>query len=259
LSPGSEFRNYCDRYAQFIKENQQYGILFVNVDVISNPELTWKVQRYFEEEHGVTPVPVVHYGTPMRYVDRYLEAGKYDLLGVGGLGQGVARDEYFGWADEFFCHICPESNHYLPVIKTHGFAMTSWELMCRYPWYSVDSATWVKLAAYGWVYIPTSEEDSVFRYDEPPIVLNFSEKSSEIKYRGRHYLNSSPVVKKMAVRWLDHLGLTVEQVSTHYRHRSIANLHYLKDLEESRPPWPHPLDYKVVDRHSVRYRKGFGL
>src|SRR6266480_5882604 len=128
LSKGSEFRRYCDAYAAFIKETQlrMLGtgakVAFVNIDAISNPDLTWEIQRFFEEEHGVKPIPIVHYETPMKNVDRYLEAGRYQLLGVGGLGQGVSRHDYFSWADRFFVHICPESNRYLPLIKVHGFA-----------------------------------------------------------------------------------------------------------------------------------------
>src|SRR5207247_2430909 len=74
LSQGTEFRHYCDAYAQFIKKTTEAAvregkeILFANVDAIYNPELTWKIQKFFEEEHEVCPVPVVHYGTVMEYV-----------------------------------------------------------------------------------------------------------------------------------------------------------------------------------------------
>lgn len=602
LSKGSDFRRYCDRYASFMRAMKGRDLLLANVDVISNPDLTWEVQRFFEEEHGVQPVPIIHYGTEMRYVDRYLKAGKYDLLGLGGLGQGVSRHEYFSWADELFCHICPESNGYLPLIKTHGFAMTSWELMCRYPWYcmtddhevltrrgwkgrdgvltgedvlvynedgtsdwspvleipeftleneeiyhlsnrsfeafvtpnhrwlveerhgqkgiyqtewkttremvnrkhhcriprradhagfpkkemyrdeviellawfwtdgthcrhpnhpnrtegiciyqsektnpkkceeikdllrrtgdkwhesrtlsdpgmvqfctqgataqkvlriapkkkvfplsfildlterqlglfmdtslkgdgtrkvrlvreegfelpqkhgpnietfrvaailagystsmqmgeeyaegkrmsllrsssvpwaypahtkiekinhtgkvwcvrvksgafftrckghvyvtgnSVDSATWVKLAAYGWLYLPRWSEGK-WRFDRPPMMINFSFRSPRKSERQKHYDNVPPEVRRIADRWLKHLGLEMGSVdeegevkvfgvSSHHRARSIANLHYLKDLEESRPAWPHPLDNTIVERHTVKYTKGFGL
>jgi len=259
LSPGSEFRKYCDQYAQFVKEHQKYNIIFANVDAIFNPELTWKIQKYFEEEHGIIPVPVIHYGTPMEYLDRYLEAGKYDLIGIGGLGQGAPVNEYVVWSDEVFCRICPESNRFYPVVKTHGFAIASWMLICRYPWYSVDTATWVKYAAYGTIFVPVSDEDGTFQYDVPPIVLAFTEKSDALQVRGSHYLNCSPSVRRMADRWIRHLGLTAEQLASHYRYRLIANVNYLKDLEESRPPWPYPLDPKIIDRHSLKYRRGFGL
>ncbi len=287
LTKGSPFREYCDAYARFMRAMEGYGVLLANVDAISNPDLTWEIQRFFEEEHGVHPVPIVHYGTPMKYVDRYLEAGRYDLLGVGGLGQGVSRNEYFAWGDQFFMHICPEKNRFLPVIKTHGFAMTSWELICRWPWWSVDSATWVKLSAYGWLYVPRWAEGKGWRFDRPPMMINFSIRPGEIKEaagvlprengvsprqmeRMKHFTNITPETQKVCLKWIEHLGLEMGSidkkgevkvfgVSSHHRARSIANLNYLKALESSRPKWPHPLDPSIVELHAVEYSKGFGL
>lgn len=269
LSRGSEFRQYCDAYARFMRRMIPEGIICANVDAISNPDLTWEIQRYFEEEHGVQPIPIVHYGTPMDYVDRYIEAGRYSLLGVGGLGQGVSRHEYFSWADIFFSHICPESNGFLPVIKTHGFAMTSWELICRYPWWSVDSATWVKLSAYGWLYIPRKREGD-WDFNAPPLMVNFSFRSPRLKERQKHFKNVPPLLQRDCVSWLEHLGLgmgsvtddgevEVVGVSSHHRARSFANLQYLKDLEASRPEWPYPLDRRLVQGVTVGYQRGFGL
>jgi hypothetical protein len=267
LRKGSEFRRYCDSYAAFMKKMKGKGIILANVDAISNPDLTWEIQRYFEEEHGVRPVPIVHYGTPMKYVDRYL---LYPLLGVGGLGQGVSRHEYFSWADKFFVHICPKENDYLPLLRIHGFAMTSWELMCRYPWWSVDSATWVKLSAYGWLYVPRWTEEKGFRFDVPPLMVNFSFRSPRLSERQKHYKNVIPSVRTNCDKWLQHIGMVLGSVDrkgevkefgvvSHHRARSTANLHYLKDLEESRPKWPHALDHKLVTELTVKYHRGFGL
>lgn len=270
LSRGSPFRKYCDTYASFIKKFSKYVDFFATVDAISNPDITWEIQRYFEEEHGVQPVPIVHYGTPMKYVDRYLQTGRYDFLGVGGLGQGVSRAQYYTWGDEFFCHICPESNNYLPLVKTHGFAMTSWDLIVRWPWWSVDSATWVKVAAYGHIIVPRSSEDSGFRFDRPPLMITLSNKSPNVKERDKHYKNSRDNVKAQVRRWLDEIGIALgsedengEEVErgvlTHHQPRSLANIHYFQRLAASRPEWPNPLDKKIVAASTVKYQKGFGL
>ena len=96
LTAGSDFRAYLDAYADFIREYQQEpGLLFTTVDVISNPDKTWKIQEHFESEYGLTPVPIVHYGATMKEVDRYLETGKYKLLGVGGFSQDIPEEQYF--------------------------------------------------------------------------------------------------------------------------------------------------------------------
>jgi len=289
LKRGSDFRKYCDTYAEYIKRHSHVpGMLFANVDVISHPGRTYKVQRFFEEEHGVQPVPIIHCKAGMEWVDQYLEAGKYDLLGVGGLGQGIAKETYIDWGGKFFNHICPESNDHLPVIKTHGFAMTSHTLMTKWPWWSVDSATWVKLSAYGWLYIPPWRDEE-FKFDETPFNINFSWKSPQKKVAKKHYQSKSmPMDVRVSIdKWLEFLGMDIGSIelkegedpngfdlvkdpeeilagrdhaetslSGHYRMRSIANLKYLKMLEASRPKWPWPLP--EVERNPVE-QGGFGL
>ena len=48
-------------------------------------------------------------------------------------------------------------------------------------------------------------------------------------------------------------------VESHFAARAAANLHYLKDLEESRPKWPHPLDLGTVWQGRVKISRGLGL
>lgn len=285
LEKGSEFRKYCDKLASFIKRVEGTGVLTTTVDVITNPEKTWEVQQYFEKEHGVFPVPVLHYGTPLKWLDKYLETGKYDLIGLGGLGQHVKPHHYPKWADQVFVRICPESNGYVPIVKTHGFAMTSWTLMRRWPWWSVDSATWIKLAAYGWIIVPKWVEGKGFQYDSPPLQINVSRKGGSAKWKfwwrvgiktpsqikDRHIDNAKLFLKENVERWLEHIKLPmgsykangtdidIEGVASHFKSRAVANLIYLKHFEQSRPEWPYPLDPAVVSMHRSAYRKGFGL
>lgn len=284
LQKGSDFRAYCDYYASFMKKMAGTDVLFTTVDAIMNPEISWDVQQYFEQEHGLKPIPVIHGGTPLRYLYRYLETGRYDMLGFGGLGHLMRVGSYTPWADSAFAAVCPKSNNYLPIARIHGFAMTSWTLMSRWPWWSVDSATWIKLAAYGWIIVPRwSAKEQRFVHDKPPYQLNMSRKPTERKTRfawregvksprqtkDRHYDNTSPAVRESADRWLAHLKvpmgsfdgdeIKVAGATSCFRVRARVNLHYFKDFEESRPEWPHPLDNKIVEAQAVKYRKGFGL
>jgi hypothetical protein len=270
LAAGSAFRKYCDSYAKFIKATQDQNVLVVNVDVLQNPELTWQVQQFFEKEHGVQPVPVVHAGEPLKYLEKYLEAGRYGLIGIGGLSAAISIAAYTAWADDVFTRICPKSNKYLPLVRTHGFAMTSWKLICRYPWWSVDSATWVKLSAYGWLYVPRWTKKDGWCFDKPPIQVNTSWRSPMQKKEDKHMDNVSDYVKNLIHGWLarcgvkegsvDKAGKLVEWgVRSHFCARSRCNLYYFKDLEESRPPWPYPLNTEIIQSHAVEHRRGFGL
>ena len=48
-----EFWSYIDGYASFIKKNHRGIDLYANVDVIPNPELSWRNLRYLEDEHDL--------------------------------------------------------------------------------------------------------------------------------------------------------------------------------------------------------------
>jgi hypothetical protein len=266
LAKGSEFRAYCDAYARFMKKVGKRALL-ANVDVIYNPDLTWEVQRFFEEEHGVQPVPIVHYRTPMKYVDRYLEAGRYRLLGVGGFAWG--GPDTTKWLDAFFLHICP-APAYLPIIKVHGFALTSWRAVCRWPWWSVDSTTWFTTAAFGGIYVPRVSQKGGWRYDRPPFVIQVSDRSTSKSVLGRHYHSLSKMEKRQILDWLESLGSGLQEVTGEgnkigrgedpsYIARSFVNLSYFKNLEESRPPWPTPLDIQIVRSDYSHHHRGFGL
>lgn len=281
LSPGTPFRFYCDRFAKFIQRFAPSGVLTTNVDAIMNPKKTWEIQQYFQEEHGVRPIPVVHGLTPLKWLDKYLEDG-HELIGLGGLGHAVRLEDYIKWGDAVFDTICPRPKR-LPQIRIHGFAMTSWSLMQRWPWWSVDSATWVKLSAYGWLYVPRWSKSRGWLFDSPPMQINVSygkhpEQQDEAAYltdlgadnysplgkkRDKHLDNVQPAARDAVLRWVERCNLQLGSVDgngqekvfgvrSHFRARSIANLHYLKDLEESRPAWPHRLDNESVNL-------GFGL
>lgn len=131
-----KFRKYVDEYAAFIKKYGKGIDFYVNVDAIFEPTITWQVQKYLENEHGLEPIPVVHYGTDLSWLRRYVEGG-YKFIGIGGLGQEATRGAYLKWADEVYAYLCDNKDR-LPTVKTHGFALTSYGLMVRYPWWSVD-------------------------------------------------------------------------------------------------------------------------
>lgn len=278
LKEGSKFRRYCDRYAAFMKA-MKGRVLLANVDLIFDPDKTWEVQRYFEEEHGLTPIPVVHFRTPMTYIDRYIDATikvngksqrKYDLIGVGGFAFGGTGR--ISWLDNFFIHICPKENDFKPVIRVHGFALTGWFSICRWPWWSVDSTTWFTTASFGGIYMPRwNNKTEEWRYDRAPMVVQISDRSEMKSHRGKHHMSLAAAEKDLVEKWLNSIGKTLQEVSGEgnktgrgedpsYIARSFVNLTYFKNLEESRPEYPHALDDRIIRQAGViKYHQGFGL
>lgn len=242
------FWEYLDNYAKFIKK-YNWGIdYYANVDVIPHAELTYRNQKYLEEKHGLHPVPVVHFGTDLKWLHRYLDEG-YSYIGIGGLVGSSGKKECRDWLDSAFNLICSTPNR-LPKVRTHGFAMTSFELMRRWPWWSVDSATWEKVGSFGGIYVP-QKRGGGFVFDRRPTQITISLDSPGKKIPGKHYLHCSTAERKIVQEWLEELqvplgkvdgqGTVIEHgVMTRHIERKIVNLHYFERFRKALPPYPWP-------------------
>ena len=243
-----EFYQYLEKYALFIKDNFQIDI-FVNVDVIFNPELTWKIQSYFEKKYNLRPMPIIHFGTSKKWLKRYMEKG-YSYIGIGGLGQGINRNAYIKWADEIFDFICDRPSR-LPKIKTHGFAMTSHSLMSRYPWYSVDSTSWISYGSYGQVIFPNKKEGK-WDYSSNFNLIRLSVKSS-LAFNKICMVNLGDyVIKKLFIEYIEEKGYVLgnskleggEEVIIEKglcnddKLRCDLNALYFLDFASHQPKWP---------------------
>jgi len=147
-----DFMKYVDNYAQFVKENLDYIEVYVNVDVIFNSDRSWDIYEYLKNKHGLNPLPVIHFGTDPKWITKYVDDG-CEYIGLGGLGQEVNKAEYLEWGDLCWDQFLTDSKGY-PIVKVHGFAMTALDLMIRWPWYSVDSTSWVMTSRFGSIYVP---------------------------------------------------------------------------------------------------------
>lgn len=243
-----EFWTYCDDYAAFIKKYQNAISYYVTVDACRSPELSWKITKYLENEHGLKPIPVVHFGTPIKWITKYLEEG-YDYIGVGGR---IKRLPYTPWADKVWGEIC-RTPGYLPKVKVHGFAITTHKLMVRYPYYTVDSVTWKKMSYYGQVLVPPKGHGE-FRFDIPNLVVFIDEVSPYSKRdgsgEGKHFFNMSRPEQQAIREWLEEIDVPFGKrkgdkiielgVSNDHQMRVEATIKYFEALQRSMPKWPWP-------------------
>lgn len=251
LKKGSEFRIYVDRYAAFIKKWKDALDYYATIDAIFNPKITYEVQKYLEDEHGLWPVPVIHYGTDLKWITKYLDEG-HKYIGLGGLGQEVTKQEYRAWGDKVYKMLCP-SPDYLPCVRTHGFAITAWNLLFRYPWYSVDSASWRKSAGFGGIYVP-HRINGEFVFTIPPTTIQVSNESPAKAKRGKHIATLNfkfAALRRLVKDWLKEIDIplgTVNKkgemkewgvVSSHPA-RMAANLRFFERMCASIPKWPWP-------------------
>lgn len=142
---------YCD----YIKRNRDIieevdGVLVASVlDGIGDAYKTWENQVAMEKL-GVQPLPCFHYGEDERFLEHYV--ANYPYITLGGMVM-VENKPLRLWLDRLWSKYLTKSDG-TPKLKVHGFGMTDFKLMRRYPWYSVDSSSWAQIGAYGNILIP---------------------------------------------------------------------------------------------------------
>lgn len=258
----AEFWQYMDDYVEFVKKHGRGFDLYANVDVIPDPDLTWRNQQYLEEK-GLRPIPVVHLGTSIKWVRHYVDLG-YDLLGLGGLvasggfgsQRGVRR-----WLDQVFDEICNTPDH-LPKIRTHGFGLMG-PLTFRYPFYSVDSTAWVMRGSFGGVLTPKKRKGKfTFGEDDPddyrafPYTVAVTDQRSvdekvHIPIGDDHFQRLGIREQANFLEWLEFIGIPFGEmddqgkviqpgVSNNRRLRILAGLRFYQHLQERYRPYPWP-------------------
>ena len=260
-----------DEYVKFIQDNKDAISVYANLDVIGDAEGTWKNQK-FMEKRGLHPLPVFHAGEDLEYFYRYL--GKYDYICLGGL-VGGSNNQLTFWLDSLFEIICDTSDHF-PKCKIHGFGLTALDLMLRYPWYSVDSTSWVLTGRHGAVLVPRFRGGK-WTYDDNPFKVNVSNQNPTKVDEGKHISTYSIMEREIIFqyleekkyqlgksefkkvpesykpmeneRWNDHkidakegkreVEIIIEPgISNKYQLRDEMNIMYFLDLEKSLPEWP---------------------
>lgn len=189
-------------YIAFIKENEAYITTYANLDVIGDPEATLKNQRIMEK-HGLSPLPCFHYGEDEKYLRLYLKEYKY--VALGGMVP-ISTKDLILWLDHIFSIICDKDG--LPKIKLHGFGLTSFDLMFRYPWWSLDSTSWVMTGRFGSILVPRFKSGK-YIYTEPPWKITVSNQSPDIREAGQHLLSFSPMEQEIILNYLKSKKITL--------------------------------------------------
>lgn len=106
-----------------------------------------------------------------------------------------------------------------PATKTHGLATTGNKMLERVSWYSVDSATWILLGAYGGIcfYWDTGSKQT---YSS----LAISEEGGRDRFQGAHFNTLEAPYQKAITERIESMGFTVEQIKKDVRPRSLFNI-----------------------------------
>lgn len=258
-------------YISFIKEHKSLISVYANLDDITSAEKTWENQMIMERA-GLKPLPVFHYGEDDSHLLRYLKTHEY--ISLGGMVP-ISTPVLVQWLDRIFSKYLTDSNG-IPVCKVHGFGLTSLRLMLRYPWFSVDSTSWVVTGRMGAIYIPR-KKNGKWDYGEESWKVTVSSRSPTIDERGKHIDTMRDVEKRILLEYIESKGyalgkstfekksqshelkdnerwaekkpkdpkekrlvevIQIEGVSNRYQLRDEMNIQYFIDLENSMPKWP---------------------
>jgi len=126
-----------DDYIAFIKET---GVkVYAGLDVIGDAAASMRNQKYMEQA-GLQPIPTFHMGSALEDLKPLLE--EYSYIAIGGVVHSAGVEEH---CDAVWNYILNNK----PSVKVHGFGLTNYEFMQRYPWYSIDSSSFKRLKRFG--------------------------------------------------------------------------------------------------------------
>ena len=129
-----------DEYCNFLKKYDSHITHYAQLDIIGDEEGTVRNQKYMEAK-GLKPLPVFHYGGDFKRLEALVK--EYDYICLGGLVP-LAREKPILKAFLDKCFSIIKDN-----CKVHGFGMTGMDILKRYPWYSVDSTSWLEASRRG--------------------------------------------------------------------------------------------------------------
>lgn len=206
-------------YAQYVKDTAGYWTVCSSLDVIGHGEEAARASyETFQRllDLGAKVIPVFHVREPDEWLQRYLEEG-HEYLAIGGMvpeRKAWLKDRLDGMWGHILTHADGTAR-----IKVHGFGLTTFDLMLRYPWHSVDSTSWLMTGVYGACIIPTASG---------PRTVFFSPESPKARHLdGWHYASMGLVPddprKKVVDDVLAELGVTAEMVGSRYEYRDMIN------------------------------------
>jgi hypothetical protein len=143
------------QYIDFVKSDSKHWDVYCNFDYKKDCDIIWDMQKYLEKK-GIRPAPVYHGDMSLDFFKRYCDEG-YKLICIGAY---PAKRRGFLPKRKFFEKIFRIAEEY--KVNCHGFAFTYISSMLEFPWWSVDSATWAKTAAFGMILVPDNDR-SVMR------------------------------------------------------------------------------------------------
>lgn len=196
-----------EEYADYVKGHQDIIKMASVLDAIGDAEGTYH-NLHKLEKLGAETLPCFHFGEPFSLCEYYLR--NYEYITIGGMVP-VPNGKLRIWLDELWNTVLTDKDG-IARRKVHGFGLTARSLVERYPWYSVDSSTWVQAAATGTIVFPELKQ---------PVAI--SARSPSKKDFAKHYDTLDEQSRAKVDYLLHYYGLTLEEVRDTYHGRWALN------------------------------------
>ncbi len=200
-------------FIEFIKKNKDKIDVFSVLDVIGNPEASYKNYIIMKEAGLKDTLPCIHYGEDLNYIKKYLKYTNY--LSLGGLAR-LSKDLRLYWLDKIFS-LYPNCEE----VGFHGFGIQDEQIMLRYPWKSIDASSMMTIARYGGIYSPYGV-----------LKINSNVKYKELKWK-------TPKSENKIIDFCNECNIPYEKAKEQSIdgtiYRAIINIHYFEKLAKQAP------------------------
>jgi len=232
-------------YAKYLEHNYDIVDTAINLDVIPGEwgktrtlvEVDYAAEQGFKnflqlKNCGFDTVPVFHQGERLYWLEKMLGEG-CEYIGLAPINRAGSISKRH-WLDKVFTFLCGSKG--FPEVKVHGFAVTATSLMIRYPWYSVDSISWILIGGFGNILVPRYNQGK-FDYLHTPNMVSISTRGSKftssIFNTGRSYRTLGREEKNYVDRYCTSSGFAIPDLENNHWTRKELNCLYYKMLEKN--------------------------
>lgn len=139
------WKEYIDRYADFIIKNDIKYFFELDIDVLIGYEKVKEYTKYLEEKTRRRCIPVWHKSRGLEEWKRITK--EYDYVAIGGIVTKEIKPS--------------EQKYFIPLLKiakknnckVHGLGYTNLKGLEKYKFYSVDSTSWKSGNRFGTLYL----------------------------------------------------------------------------------------------------------
>jgi len=195
------------RYSRYIRQNSDLFEIISVLDAIGDPDETYR-NLVTMQQYGINALPCYHYGEPEEVLRYYVQ--NYPYITIGGMVP-ISTPQLRVWLDRIWGrHLTnPDGT---PKLMVHGFGLTSVPLMARYPWYSVDSSSWVQLGGMGNIFLPQFG------------TLAVSEHAPQRKEAEKHIDNLPKEHRDVVIGFIEELGFDLDRLRKLHLSRKCFNI-----------------------------------